>query len=410
MKILWVNAGFLHPLDRGGTIRSYHMLRKLRKRHDITYLTLEAEDGDEAKKGQATEYCDRLITVEWPGAPPRSDWRFYVQALANLGSDLPLALERYASPSLARELGTRTASERFDLVVCDFLFPAVNFEAVPEHVPTVLFQHNVESVIWERLASSSRLLGPYYGVQARRMNRWEGELARRFDGVVTVSDEDSRTMRDRFGVERVDAVPTGVDVEYFHRRVSDGESGRVVFVGSLDWLPNVDAVHWLLEEVWPRVRTERPELTLDVVGRRPARRVRSAVENAPGVELWPDVPDVREYLWRADVVVVPLRVGGGTRLKIFEALACGKAVVSTTIGAEGLPVEAGRHLLVEDDPPRFADAVLRLLDAPSTRKKLEEDGRRFVEENYSWERVAREFTHLCRRLCPASAREGSQSR
>lgn len=403
MKILWVNAGFLHPLDRGGTIRSYHMLRELRNQNEITYLTLEAGDDDGRKRQQAREYCDRLVTVEWAGAPPRSDWRFYVQALSNLRSDLPLALERYASPALVRELRALTRSESFDLVVSDFLFPAVNFREVAEEVSTVLFQHNVESVIWERLASSSRLLGPYYGAQARRMRRWEGELARRFDGVVTVSEEDARTMRDRFGVERVAAVPTGVDVEYFHPEPRPEATGRIVFVGSLDWLPNVDAVAWLLEEVWPRVRGARPELTLDVVGRRPARRVRRAVDGSRGVELWPDVPDVREYLWRADLVVVPLRVGGGTRLKIFEALATGKAVVSTTIGAEGLPVEPGRHLLVEDEPAPFADAVLRLLDEPSTRRALEENGRRFVAENYSWERVAHAFTERCRSLCSGLA-------
>lgn len=406
MKILWVNAGFLHPLDRGGTIRSYHMLRELKEQNEITYLTLEAEGDDGEKRRQAGEYCDRLVTVDWPGAPPRSDWRFYVQALANLRSDLPLALERYASPSLVEELGSLTRSEPFDLVVSDFLFPAVNFQAVPEDVSTVLFQHNVESMIWERLADSSRLLGPYYDVQARRMNRWEGELARRFDGVVTVSEEDARVMRDRFGLERVGAVPTGVDVDYFHPRPHPEEPGRIVFVGSLDWLPNMDAVSWLLEDVWPHVRAARPELILDVVGRRPARRVRRAVENAPGAELWPDVPDVRDYLWRADLVVVPLRAGGGTRLKIFEALACGKAVVSTTIGAEGLPVEQDRHLIVEDEPQRFAEAILHLLDDPSTRERLEENGRRFVEENYSWERVAREFTERCRTLCAASAGKG----
>lgn len=394
MRILWVKTNLLHPLDSGGTIRSFQMLKHLREEHDVTYVTLRApEDGRSDE--EADLYCRRLVEVPWRGAPPRSDPRFYLQALANLGTSWPLALDRYRVPALGEKVRELTAGGAFDVAVSDFLFAAPAFRGV-EDTPTLLFQHNVETLIWERMAEAGGLLAPYYRSQARRMARWEERLSRRFDLVVAVSEEDAALFRGRFGLPRVEAVPTGVDVDYFEPDGSGtGEEDHLVFVGSLDWLPNVDAVEWLLAEIWPRVRGNRPAASLQIVGRRPAQRIRRAVQEAAGVSLHPDVPDVRPYLREAAAVVVPLRVGGGTRLKIFEALAAGKAVVTTPVGAEGLPVADGEHLLLAGDAGSFADRVVELLASPETRRTLGRSGRRLVEERFSWRRAAHRFAELC---------------
>jgi glycosyltransferase involved in cell wall biosynthesis len=393
MKILWVKTNLLHPLDSGGVIRSYNMLRELKREHDVTYVALGSTTETESR-GRAEEYCDRLVQVPWRGVPRRTQWQFYVQALANLRSDLPLSLERYRVPQLEDALRDLTQKEPFDIAVCDFLFPAPHFGGV-QQTPKLLFQHNVESLIWDRMWKHSRgIARTYFRSQAQRMRRWENQLVREFDHVVTVSPEDAELMREWFGSHNVTPIPTGVDIEYFRPR--EGRPERdAVFVGSLDWLPNIDGIRWLLSEVWPMIRSQRPSARLHLVGRRPSRTIRQLLKRVPGIVLWPDVPDVREHLWQAAAVVVPLRVGGGTRVKIFEALACQKAVVTTTVGAEGLPVAHGRHALIVSEAADFASAVLQLLDDPEQRRRLGEAGRKLVSERYSWRQVADAFAEIC---------------
>ncbi|NIR44998.1 MAG: glycosyltransferase [Gammaproteobacteria bacterium] len=399
MKILWVKTNLLHPLNSGGVIRTYNMLRQLSREHEVTYVALDSAT-EATSRRRAEEYCLRLIQVPWRGAPRRTQWQFYVQALANLRSDLPLPLERYRVPQLEDALHGLTQRESFDIAVCDFLFPALHFSAV-RGTPRLLFQHNVESLIWDRMWKHARgIARPYFRSQAERMRRWEARLAQGFDHVVTVSIEDARLMRKWFGLQNVTSIPTGVDTEYF-RPQAGGPERDVVFVGSLDWLPNIDGVRWLLCEVWPIIRNNRPSARLHLVGRRPSRTIRRLTKRTPGIVLWPDVPDVRQHLWRAAAVVVPLRVGGGTRLKIFEALACQKAVVTTTVGAEGLPVANGRHALVASEATDFASAVLTILDDPEQRRRLGEAGRKLVSERYSWRAVADAFAEICRSVVSA---------
>jgi glycosyltransferase involved in cell wall biosynthesis len=394
MKILWVKSNLLHPIDSGGAIRTYNMLRLLKANHRITYVTLATGVEAEAR-GLAPEYCDRLIALDWPGAPRRNDWRFYLQAVRNLVHDMPLALGRYHHPPLRDALHDLTTSEIFDLAVSDFLFPATHFAGVAS-TPKLLFQHNVETLIWDRMAARHRgLAGKYLKAQARRMRSWEGRLSREFDLTVTVSDEDGKLMREWFSLDNTQTIPTGVDVEFFSPGAQPPAPGKVVFVGSLDWLPNIDAVRWLVGDIWPRIRSLRRGVSLHIVGRRPGRVVQRAIRRAPDVFLWGDVDDVRAHLWDAEVVVVPLRVGGGTRLKIFEALACEKPVVTTPVGAEGLPVVHGTHVLFGSDSAELAQAVVSLLDDSARRRQLGLAGRALVVERYSWSAVVAVFEEAC---------------
>lgn len=405
MKILWINTHLLHPLDRGGTIRSYNMLRCLKAAHDITYVALcEAPGG--AASARAAEYCRRLVEVSWRGAPQRGSWSFGQSAAANLLSLLPLKLALYNARVLRRELRRLTSGERFDVAIADFLFSALPSEEVRD-VPRILFQHNVEALIMQRMAEHARGVSRrYFASQAARMRRWEGALASRFDHVITVSENDTRLMREWYGVQHVSAVATGVDTD-FYRPAPSHDSHDVVFVGSLDWLPNLDGIGWLLDEIWPRIVLRDPRARLHLVGRRPGAALRARCEGRRDVRLWADVPDVREHLSRAALVIVPLRMGGGTRLKIFEALACAKAVVSTHIGAEGLPVRAGRHLLLAESAVAFADAVVELLEDGPRRARLGTAGRELVAERFSWTRITRDFETICEAVAMRSGGSAS---
>jgi glycosyltransferase involved in cell wall biosynthesis len=399
VRILWVKSNLLHPLDSGGKLRSYNMLKHMCREHDVTYLAYSSS-APEARE-RASEYCDRLVTIPREEPPERRSVAFAWEAVRNLFSNMPLSLERYDSPELRQEVADLTGEGEFDVVVADFLTTAPAVEGVSQSA-TVLFQHNVEAVIWDRLAeSASGLLGPYYRLQARRMEDWERRLVHRFDRVVAVSEEDAASMRERYSLDDVYEVPTGVDTSYF-RPLGDGDherrSSRVLFIGSLDWLPNVDGLEWFVSEIWPRVRGSVPDAEFDVVGRRPSPELRRELESRDGISVHPDVPDVRPYLERAAVFVVPLRVGSGTRLKIYEAMASGRAVVTTRIGAEGLPLESEEHaLLVEESGSSFADAVIRLLEHPEERRGLEDRGCRFVRDNFGWEQVAADFARICER-------------
>jgi glycosyltransferase involved in cell wall biosynthesis len=197
-------------------------------------------------------------------------------------------------------------------------------------------------------------------------------------------------------------IPTGVDLEYFRPEPGNEQPYTLVFTGAMDWLANQDAICYFVDEILPLVREQVPETDLWVVGRNPSERVRSLAEKKNGITVTGEVEDVRPYVRDAAVYIVPLRVGGGTRLKIFEAMAMGKAVVSTSIGAEGLPVRDGENILLADERQDFAQKIVNLLRDPATRNRLGQAGRRLVESEYSWRAVAGRFDSMLQRVVTRS--------
>ena len=404
MHILWLKTELLHPVDKGGRIRTYNMLRELKREHRVTYLTLD--DGEAAPDAaeRALEYCDELVRVPFRTRPKRSPG-FYGELLANLVSPLPYAIAKYRSPAMRAKVEELVARGDVDVLVCDFLFPSIN---VPDGLPcpTVLFQHNVEAMIWRRHheVATHPAKRAYMAEQWRRMEAFEAAECRRFDHVVAVSEQDRELFERDYGVTSASAVPTGVDVHYFEPPAGARRAAHeMVFTGSMDWLPNEDAILWFADAILPRVRAAVPEATLTVVGRHPSPAIVALGERDPAVHVTGGVPDVRPYLARAAAFVVPIRIGGGTRLKIYEAMAMEAPVVSTTVGAEGLPVAPGSDCLIADDPEAFAAAVVALLRAPARAAALGAHGARTVRENFSWERVAERFAESCLAARPVSA-------
>jgi polysaccharide biosynthesis protein PslH len=410
MHILWVKSELLHPLDKGGRIRTYEMLRRLRDHHRVTYVALDDGTTTPEQRARALEYCDDLVLVPWRRAPLRG-WRRGLAILRNVVSSLPFALAPYRSAAMTRVIRERcaTGEDRADVVVCDFLVPALN---VPEGLPcpVVLFQHNVEAMIWERRTrvAGNPLMRLYMGEQWRRMRRVEREQCLRFDHVVAVSPEDAAVFRQAYGVERVSSVPTGVDTEFFRPSGTvSRKPASIVFTGSMDWMPNEDGMVWFVEEILPRIEKAEPAATLTIVGRNPTARVKALAEGRPRVTVTGTVADVRPYLESASVVVVPLRVGGGTRIKIYEAMGMERAVVSTTIGAEGLDVRDGEHIILADDATDFADAVIRLLHSPERAAGIGLTAASHVRTHFGWASVAEQFAERCSNAAARSGRPPS---
>lgn len=398
MKILWLKTELLHPVDKGGKIRTYNMLRELKREHQVTYLTLDdGQAGGDARE-RAVEYCHELMTI-----PHRTRAKFtpgfYLDLAQNLVSPLPYFMQKYKSTAMRRAVEEQVESGRFDVVVCDFLVTSIN---VPPQFrcPAVLFQHNIEAMIWRRHYEVQRhpLKKAYLYGQWRKAVAYERAASRRFDYVVTVSVEDRDVTRKEYGVETVADVATGVDTEYFRpREGQEVDPHNLVFTGSMDWLPNEDAIRYFTEQIMPLVKQSVPGATLTVVGRNPSPSLVELSRRDSSVIVTGRVEDVRPYMERASAYVVPLRIGGGTRLKIYEAMAMEKAVISTTIGAEGLPVRDGRELLLADTPEAFSAEVVRVLKEQSFARELGTRAAAVVREQFGWSKAAASFAELCGR-------------
>jgi len=388
MKILWVKSDFLHPTNRGGQIRTLEMLKCLHRRHEVHYVAFDDGKNPEGIK-RSSEYCTRAYAVPHH-VPPRRSVRFAGQLLQGLILPLPVSVKRYTSDRMRRQIESLLQSQQFDTLVCDFLFPAPN---IPDISRAVLFQHNVESIIWRRHVeqAANRAKRTYFRLQANRMESFEREICRRSGKVIAVSAVDSQTMGNLFGVKDVEAVQTGVDIGYFEPPPTIEPKADLIFVGSMDWLPNIDGVQFFANDILPIIRRERPDCRVAIAGRRPTQAIQELGKHDGNILVTGTVPDIRPYLWGSAVSIVPLRIGGGTRLKIFEAMAAKLPVVSTTVGAEGLPVTDGKHIAIADSAELFARRCLELLADLYRRRQMAADAWDLVAREFSWDAVTRDF-------------------
>jgi glycosyltransferase involved in cell wall biosynthesis len=389
MRILWVKAGKLLPVDTGGKIRSYNILRHLARTHAVTLLTYYG--------GKRDEDYETAIDKEFPGAetvytaaPDAGVLAQGFDYLKRLIDPAPYAVSKFTHPDVRKAVSALMNSRQFDAAVCDFLSASLNFEPNPA-VPTVLFQHNVETALWQRMAATEThpLKKFFFGIEARKMARYERETLARLRFVIAVSEHDRGLMLAMDPACEIVVVPTGVDTRKFPvAPPSRLRPARIVFTGSMDWEPNIDAVDYFCQQIWPRVLAAYPDARFQIVGRSPHPRVKRLASDS--VEVTGTVPSVAEYLRDAAVVVVPLRIGGGTRLKIYEAMAMGKALVSTSIGAEGLDVTSGRDLILADDASTFADSILLLLRDEALRHKYEAAAAQLASR-FDWSRIVEQF-------------------
>lgn len=397
MKILWVKAGKLLPLDAGGKIRSYHILRHLSRGHDVTLLSYYSGQRDLDYEGK--------IESDFPGTCSTHvgalDGSPLLQSLDYLhrffDRATPFAVSKFTHDKVQQLVKSWTDGAQFDVCVCDFLSASRNF---PDRLatPTILFQHNVETTLWERMASmeSHPIKRLIYRIEAAKMSRYEREALGRFQHVIAVSDHDRIQMLEMDPSCRISVVPTGVDAQrYTAAPHASADPPRIVFTGSMDWEPNIDAVVYFCQTVFPQIRKELPNAIFLAVGRNPHSHVRRLASDS--VQVTGTVTSIADYLRDATLVVVPLRIGGGTRLKIFEAMAMGKAVVSTTVGAEGLDVESGRDLILADDAKVFADAVLMLVKNDTLRRQYELAARRLAAQ-HDWSKVAGFFADALQKV------------
>jgi glycosyltransferase involved in cell wall biosynthesis len=390
LHIVVVDEELPYPLDSGKRLRSFHLLSRLAPRHRITYLAHRNADPAEAR---AATVAFRNVGIETilvnRSVPRKSGARFYLRLAANLLSPLPYSVATHRSRAMRQAVDDFAASHPVDLWHCEWTpyFEAVRHRAGERKL---IMAHNVESQIWQRYYETERNLfkRAYIGLQWRKFEKYERAAFAAADQVVLVSPEDADRIVGAFGCRHVAVVDNGVDTDFFQPQTGRRDPKRVLFLGSLDWRPNLDAVDLLLDRIFPEVRAQAPSATLVIVGRNPSETMRQRAARTPRVELHANVPDVRPFLAEAGMLAVPLRIGGGSRLKILEALSAGVPVVSSRVGAEGLNLAPRRDITVVERAEDLAEAIIGGIQSPETLALQAESGRERVLANYDWNQLA----------------------
>lgn len=383
-RILVIDEELPIPKNTGKRIRTWNLLVNLADQFRIDFLTHKNSVNSDVEKSMKDSGINVIFSDSF--LQENKGIQFLFRLVINLVSPLPYSVQSHYQIMFQESLNQLLSQSKYDLVHCEWS-PYAQY-MLGSKTPWCISAHNIESQILFRTADTKRGISKwFFSLQARRMKNFEERVFPLAQQVFTVSSADADKAK-LFGAERVDIIPNGVEINYFQSATNSGEHPhQLVFTGSMDWRPNQDGIIWFLDEVAPHLSPLK-EWRLSVVGRNPPRWLEKACASSGIAKTTGSVEDVRPFMREAQIYIVPLRIGGGSRLKILEALSMRKPVVSTTIGAEGLDVKNRENILLADDPKKFAETIEMLATSPELRVKLGINGRALVEEHYSWDRIA----------------------
>lgn len=388
MNILLIDEEFPYPLETGKRIRSFNLAMTLAHDHAVSYLAYGnagSRPYEFLKENNITPYA---VT-----SPPRKKegFGFYVKLLLNLLSPLPYIVTSHYSSAFQEKLMGLVKAGGYDLIICEWTPYSIYIKDISK-LPKIIVAHNIESAIWKRYEDQekNRLKRWYISEQRKKIVTFEKECFRWGNGATAVSQQEAETIKETGVDYPVEVIENGVDVDYFSPRDTEVDRNLLVFTGSMDWRPNQDAAFYFVKDIFPRIRKQNPSMKLALVGRNPPKTIRD-FSKEDGIAVTGTVDDIRPYIARGAVYVVPLRIGGGSRLKILEALAMKRPVVSTSIGAEGLNVTDGENIIISDGEKDFADSVIACLKDENLRENLAESGRKLVEEYYDWRKLGAKY-------------------
>lgn len=386
MKLLFVNKELPYPPAGGGKIRVYSLLKHLAERHEVNLIAFSHEPDPSAQVAALKAFCANVVAV--PVEPQQLRLNKRKQQLRSIISTMPYQRIAHYSPAMQQAIDQFVARHPVDALTIEYAQMA--YYRLPKHVPCVLDQHNVENEIFYRTFRNDTvsLRKLYSFLEWRKFTRDEIKACRSFPLVLTTSERDRKVLQGYAPQTEFAVVPNGVDGEYFQNNAQSTTEDTILFTGTIDYYPNTDGLLFFLDDILPLVRERRPNARFVIVGKNPPPQI-ARYTSDPQIVVTGFVDDVRTYFEQASVFVTPLRVGGGTRLKILEALAMRKAVVATSIGAEGINVTHGRDILLADQPRAFADAVVTLLEDQALRDRLGAAGRQLIEQRYDWRLVVR---------------------
>lgn len=390
LRVVIVDEELPYPLTSGKRIRTFNLIRRLANQHQLTYLCYRNPNEQEQRQalgafqelGIETVIVDRVI-------PKKSGVTFYARLAWNLLSSMPYSVTSHDSSALRQAITDYAATHEVDLWHCEWT-PYAQPLSVLTNARQLVMAHNVESMIWQRYrdTESNPLKRWYIHQQWKKFANFERRAMQQADCGVAVSRADANFFAKEMQAENVEVVDNGVDIDFFQPPTEPRPANRILFLGSLDWRPNLDAVAQLFDEIFPALIQQVPEAKLSLVGRNPPEWVRQRASEMNGVELHANVADVRPYIADSSVMAVPLRIGGGSRLKILEALATELPVVSTSVGAEGLHLNDGEHLAIANGVEHFVSALKDALQNQERANQMAQAGRQRILEQYTWEVLA----------------------
>lgn len=388
MRVLFVTQIVPYPPHGGVLQRGFNLLRELGSKHEVHLLAFHHPDelphGEPLERSRAElgKFCSKLeYFTLWP---KQSTAHKLAAFAAGAIYPRPFSVLAHKNSQLHARISALCAAKACDVLHLDTIALAP-YRQHANSTPAVLAHHNIESQLMARRAEreSSAAARIYVQAQTQRLVDYEREHAGQFNLNITVSEADADTLRTISPGARTAVVPNGVDTNYFTAR-NDEETPALIYTGGMNMFANRDAVEWFLDKIWPRIKAAVPEVRFFAVGSRPSPRVLEAAATDPAVEAPGFVDDVRPWVARSAVYVVPLRVGGGTRLKMVDAMAQGKAIVATSLGAEGIDGKHGEQFMLADEPDAFARTVIDLLQDTAARRRLGAAARRRAEERYAW--------------------------
>lgn len=387
-RLLVVSPLLPWPLNAGGKLRMYHILKGMSERYRITLLTLAVDDENSAENRKAFGFLEGLITVPISQGRIRQILRLLVN-LTRWLSGMPAEVVVKRSPALMDACRRMARRGGFDAVQFEFTQNIQYRDAFDgAGIPTILVAHDVSYISHERRADVALGLRKWFwSREARLMRRYEIAGWGQFDRIVAMSTVDREIIQGDAPDAKVDVAPNGVDTDEL-KPMTEGPDPTLIFVGWMRHLPNPDALAWFLDDIWPKIRANHPTVRFAIVGKGLSDSLKRRVDAEGRVDYRGYVDDVRQHVGRAWISVVPLRIGSGTRLKILESMALGTPVVATGIGAEGIAAQDGEHLRIADSPEDFAKAVLELLDDTEMRHRMSAAARRLTETDYDWKPIA----------------------
>ncbi len=387
MKILQLTTCLPYPPDDGGKIGIFNLTKYLSLRgQEIVLLPIISTRTEETSKNieGLRKWCEVRAVYQ---NTETNFWGLFF----NLFFKIPYTISKYHSSKVKGAIKKILSKGKFDLVHIDSLHMAYYGEFIKHEfkLPIVLREHNVQTTIMERYYQQQEnpLIKLYAYLQYRKTRRYEAKICEIFDRCLMITREDKKRILAMNPSVKTCIIPAGVDTSYFHPLKIEEESWSLIFVGDLRWLPNVDGIMWFYNRVWPGIKKAFSQVKLYVIGGQPPEKIRKLAKRDQNIIVTGFVRDVRPYVARCPVYIVPLRIGGGMRLKILEAMAMERPVVATSVGAEGIMITDRENIIIADSEADFAGGVMELLKEKNLRRRIAQGGKRLIEQRYRWESV-----------------------
>ncbi len=390
MKILFLTPYVPYPLNNGGLIRVHHLMINLGVKHDVTVICMEPDNDAQAQGIKVIE--DAGISIETvPVANNQKKELKRIYQLLSLVSTKPYQYKQYHSDAMQKAISKHLNEGNYELLLVEF--SQMGYYQLNTDIPRFVDQHNVEYEIMRRTYETEK--NPLRKLLAysewKKFYKQEIENCEKFTGCLTTSRRDAEILQQRSPGMKCHVIPNGVDSEFFRLNTTatndELDPNMVLFTGTISYYPNTEGILWFYKTIWPLIKVKNSHATFCIAGKAPPPEVQAIAESDESVTVTGMVDDMRDYYTKAAVVIVPLRVGGGTRLKILEGMAMSKAIVSTSVGAEGIDHTNGKDILLKDTPEDFSDAVVNVMSDAALRQQLEIGGRHLVEAKYDWRAV-----------------------